>query len=54
MLRRPINIGEFRFGSYRMLVDTEECREGLKRILSPLRLPVPPSRLFVEVLYFNG
>jgi hypothetical protein len=35
------------------------CREGesnpqgtkYRRILSPLRLPVPPSRLFVQVLY---
>ena len=37
------------------------CREGesnpqgtkYRRILSPLRLPVPPSRHFVEVLYFT-
>jgi hypothetical protein len=28
----------------------EPPRAEARRILSPLRLPVPPSRLFVEVL----
>ncbi len=28
-------------------------RAGRSRLLSPLRLPVPPSRLFVEVLDFT-
>jgi hypothetical protein len=31
----------------------EPPRAEARRILSPLRLPVPPSRLFVEVLDFT-
>jgi hypothetical protein len=31
----------------------EPPRPEGRRILSPLRLPVPPSRLFVEVLGFT-
>jgi hypothetical protein len=32
----------------------EPPRPEGRRILSPLRLPVPPSRLFVEVLDFTA
>ena len=32
----------------------EPPRPEGRRILSPLRLPVPPSRLYVEVLYFKA
>jgi hypothetical protein len=32
----------------------EPPRPEGRRILSPLRLPVPPSRLFVEVLEFTA
>ena len=41
--------------------DKDWCREGelnpqgtkYRRILSPLRLPVPPSRLYLQVLEFT-
>ena len=32
----------------------EPPRPEGRRILSPLRLPVPPSRHFVEVIYFTA